>query len=176
MDCSFVTIARLNWMGGYDVKSATFDWEGPLKIAVRILASAADRCVYIYLRNLESMSRKRYPFFPEKIDSALLERLAKQILRQEEKLVSIELCPGVWNGLRRQVEVEKLERYADLERAMEEIRLNQQAELEARKLSTSRGMILWPTGGLAQKVIFRWAFLWGRIFRMMRAGKGSYSG
>ncbi|MEH6637308.1 MAG: hypothetical protein V7700_17445 [Halioglobus sp.] len=82
------------------------------------------------------MFRKRYQFSPEKIDSALLERLVKLILGQEEKLVSIELCPGVRNGLRRQVEVEKLERNADLEGAMEEMWLNQQAEPEARKLST----------------------------------------
>ncbi|MEP4484805.1 MAG: hypothetical protein ABJ013_04175 [Halioglobus sp.] len=120
----------------YEIKSATFDLEGPMKVGIRVEASATNRCVYIYLRNLEGMSTRRYQFAPERINSDLLDRLAKLLLRQESKLVKVEVCSNMRSVLREQVEAEKLERDADIARAMQEMLLERQAEADAKKLST----------------------------------------
>ncbi|MEP5568583.1 MAG: hypothetical protein ABJN62_12155 [Halioglobus sp.] len=120
----------------YEIRNATFELEGPLKVGVTIEASLADRCIYIYMRNVEGLAKKRYRFAPEKVDTALMERLARLILRQEETLVNVTLPNEVRNELSMQVMAERQEREKDLKIAIEEMRLERLAEVEARKLST----------------------------------------
>jgi hypothetical protein len=114
----------------YEISSANFKLEGPLKVRIGIVASPADRCIYIHLRNLEATPRKRYKFSAERVDTALLDRLSRLILRQETDLVTVELCPETRQRLRNQVENGRRERLEDLKNAFEERRLAQLAERE----------------------------------------------
>lgn len=93
----------------YEVRSATFTLEGPIQITIRLLADPARRCVYIDLRNIESQPVKRYKFAPEKLDDALLERIGRLLLRQESRLVSIDLDDSFRNELRLKLEAQKAE-------------------------------------------------------------------
>ncbi len=121
--------------GHYDVRSAVFELEGALKIGIRIDANPESGRISFYLLNLETMSTRKYEFSPEKIDESFLERLAKLLLRQESKLVSIKLCPDIRAGLRAKVQSDRIKREAELKIAFEELRIARLQELEDRKIS-----------------------------------------
>lgn len=71
----------------HDIRGATFILEGPMMAHVRITANPADKTIRFVLRNIEHEPVKRYSFAPEAIDDALLERVAKVLLRRVPKLV-----------------------------------------------------------------------------------------
>ncbi len=119
----------------YDIRNAVFELEGPLKVGVTIKASPSDRAIYVYLRNLEAESEKKYQFSPEKLDADLLERLGRVLLRKEDTLVNIELPEEIRNELAMQVEAEKIERDTQLKVAFEEMRIEREAEAEAKMFS-----------------------------------------
>ena len=108
----------------YDIRNAVFELEGPLKVGVTIKASPSDRAIYVYLRNLEAESEKKYQFSPEKLDADLLERLGRVLLRKDFR-----------NELAMQVEAEKIERDTQLRVAFEEMRIEREAEAEAKMFS-----------------------------------------
>lgn len=71
----------------HDIRGATFILEGPMTAHIRITANPAERGVRFILRNIEHQPVKRYSFSPEAIDEALLERVARVLLRQIPMLV-----------------------------------------------------------------------------------------
>lgn len=71
----------------HDIRGATFILEGPMTAHVRITANAADHTVRFVLRNIEHQPIKRYSFRPEAVDEALLESVAKVLLRRIPMLV-----------------------------------------------------------------------------------------
>ena len=105
-----------------------------MKVHIRFLADAAEKCVYIQLRNLESQPVKRYKFAPERVDEKLLERLASMLIRKESNLVEVEVCQDFRGELRRRIEEETRAKERDLAAAF--------AELEADKLKTQEAKLL----------------------------------
>jgi len=91
----------------YEPRGATFYIEGPMFIRIRLVAQAADRCVRVIIRNIEQQALKRYTFPPEELNSDLLERLARLLLREEEALVELTVSDEYRQVLRRQIDEEK---------------------------------------------------------------------
>lgn len=116
----------------HDICGATFTLEGPMPVHIRLEAAPADRCVYVHLLNLESQPYKRYKFSADKVDGALLERLAKLLVREESKLVEVEVSEGMRSELRRRLEIENRRREAELARAYAEMEAEKSAEREAK--------------------------------------------
>jgi len=116
----------------HDVSGATFTLEGPMPVHIRIEANPADQCVYVHLRNLEHQPYKRYKFSAEKVDLALLERLAKVLIREESQLVEVEVSDDFRSDLRRRLEIENRRKEEELARAYAEIEAEKQAALEAK--------------------------------------------
>lgn len=116
----------------HDVSGATFILEGPMPVHIRIEASPADQCIYVHLRNLEPQPYKRYKFSADKIDSALLERIAKVLVREESMLVEVEVSEDFRSELRRRLEIENRRREEELAKAFAEMEAEKRAELEAK--------------------------------------------
>jgi len=116
----------------HDVCGATFTLEGPMPVHIRIEADSADQCVYIHLRNLENQPYKRYNFPASKLDHTLLERLAKLLIREESKLVEVEVPDDFRSELRRRLEIENRQKEEELAKAYAEIEAEKQAEREAK--------------------------------------------
>ncbi len=116
------------------VRSANFSLEGPLRIQVRILAHAEDRCIYVYLRNLEDIPLKRYKFSPEQFSDDLLERMGRLLIREESTLVKVEVSDDLRQELRGKIESDKRRNEAELAEAF--------ADLEAEKLSQENSKIV----------------------------------
>lgn len=110
----------------YEVRGASFLLEGPLQIHIRILAHLEERCIHIYLRNLEDKPLKRHRFSPEDVNEALLERLTRVLLRKEKQLVEVSVSEEVRSDLRRQLEAEqqlKVQQLAEASAAREADRI-----------------------------------------------------
>jgi hypothetical protein len=116
----------------HDVSGATFTLEGPMPVHIRMEANPADQCVYVHLRNLEHQPYKRYKFPAEKVDPALLERIAKVLIREESQLVEVEVSDDFRSDLRRRLEIENRRKEEELARAYAEIEAEKQAALEAK--------------------------------------------
>ena len=130
----------------YNIRGAHFILEGPLKVHIRLLADAVDKCVYISLRNLEDQPIKRYKFAPEKISTELLERLARLLIREELFLVEVKQVPDdVRDELRRQVELDKVREEEDFAQAQAELEAERLAQKEARLVNRIRRKVVWKT-------------------------------
>ena len=90
----------------HDVVNARFILEGPLKAQIRLLASPEDKSIYIDLLNIESRPVKRYKLAPENVDEALLDRLARMLIREEETLVEVRISEDARAKLRKKLEEE----------------------------------------------------------------------
>jgi hypothetical protein len=122
----------------HDVRSATFTLEGPMRVYIRLLADAVDRCIYIDLRNIEQQAVKRYKFSPQQIDDVLLERLAQLLVRKESLLVNVEVSTNVRDELRRKLEIEKRRDEEDLARGLAILEAEKLAAEEARPINRAR--------------------------------------
>ena len=132
----------------YNIRGATFILEGPMKVHIRLLAHAADRCVYIGLRNLEDQPIKRYKFVPEKISAELLERLARLLIREEFFLVEVKpVADDVRDELRRQVELDKIREEQDIALARADLEAERLAEQEARLVNRIRRTVVCKARG-----------------------------
>ena len=135
----------------YNIGGATFILEGPMKVHIRILAHAADRCVYIGLRNLEDQPIKRYKFAPEKICDELLERLARLLIREELNLIEVKpVSDDVRDELRRQLELDKIREEEDLAQAYADLEAERLAEKEARLVNRVRRTVAGRTRGVLE--------------------------
>jgi rubrerythrin len=103
-----------------------------MPVHIRVEAAPADRCVYVHLLNLESQPYKRYKFSADKVDGALLERLAKLLVREESKLIEVEVSDDMRSELRRRLEIENRRREEELARAYAEMEAEKSAEREAK--------------------------------------------
>jgi hypothetical protein len=135
----------------YNIRGANFILEGPMKVHIRILAHAADRCVYIGLRNLEDQPIKRYKFAPEKLSNESLERLARLLIREELFLVEAKQVPDdVRDELRRQVELDKIREEEDLAQAHADLEAERLAEKEAKLVNRIRRKVAVKTRGVME--------------------------
>jgi len=135
----------------YNIRGANFILEGPLKVHIRLLAHAADRCVYISMRNLEDQAIKRYKFAPEEISTELLERLARMLIREELFLVEVKQVPDdVRDELRRQVELDKTREEEDLAQAQAALEAERLAAKEARLVNRIRRKVVLETRGVIE--------------------------
>jgi len=98
----------------HDIRGATFILEGPLTAHVRITANPADKSIRMVLRNIEHQSVKRYSFAPEAIDDALLERLARVLLRRIPMLVERTVPTALRARLQDQIAYDRQEAALDL--------------------------------------------------------------
>ena len=117
-----------------EVRGATFLLEGPMKVHIRIVADPSDKRLFINLRNLEDLPFKSYKFSPESVDEALLERLARVLIRQEPTLVAVKVCDTVREDLQRKIEVDKRQKEQDLAKAY--------ALLESEKLAENNAKLV----------------------------------
>jgi hypothetical protein len=101
----------------YEVRGATFLLEGPLRIHIRIKPHLEERCIHIYLRNLEDKPLKRHRFQPESVNEELLERLAQVLLRKQAQLVEVNVSDEVRSDLRRQLAAEDQRKQQELDEA-----------------------------------------------------------
>jgi hypothetical protein len=102
----------------HNVTAATFFLEGPVRVHIRLLADAAERCIHILLRNIEEQPVQRYRFAPQQVDQGLLERLGRVLIREETTLVKVEVNAEVREQLRQRIERDKRAREEDLASAM----------------------------------------------------------
>lgn len=116
----------------YEVRSATFTLEGPLQITIRLLADPAERCIYVDLRNIESQPIKRYKFMPDRVDEALLERIGRLLLREESRLVSVDLDDEFRNELRLKLQAQKEEQARALAEGLAYLEEQKQQEESSR--------------------------------------------
>lgn len=121
----------------YEIRAATFILEGPLTVQIRIRACAVDKCIYITLKNLEDRPLRRYTFAPESIDQALFERLAKVLIREEEKLVDMKVDAALRKNLQDQIERERLMKKNDISKAL----MAEQAEIAEKESSKKLDVI-----------------------------------
>ena len=118
----------------HEICGATFKLEGPLKVQIRLLASPADRCIYVDLLNLESQPMKRYKFPPEKVDDALLDRLARMLVREESVLVEVKISEDTREALRQKL--------AEQKRRLDEEQARADAAAEAERLAEEESGLL----------------------------------
>lgn len=111
----------------HDIRGATFILEGPMTAHIRISANPADKNVRFILRNIEHQPVKRYSFPPEDIDDALLERLAKVLLRRLPVLVDRQVDSAFRARLQDRIALDRHENARDMAQAL--------AEQEAGKLA-----------------------------------------
>ena len=116
----------------HEVLGATFTLEGPMPVHIRIEAKPADKCIYVHLRNLEAQPYKRYKFSAGQLDQALLERIAKVLIREESKLVEVEVSRDIRSELRRRLEIDNRRREEELAKAYAEIEAEKKAEAQAK--------------------------------------------
>ena len=125
----------------YNIRAGTFLLEGPVKVRVQILANATERCIEIDFRNLEDQPQKHYKFPPESIDNDFLDRLARVLTRDEEKLVEVQVSDQMREDLRRQVEADKKRSAEKLAQDYAYIANEKIAEEEAKLINrTKRAM------------------------------------
>lgn len=87
---------------------ATFILEGPLHIAVTLFADIEQQNIRITLRNLPDAGLQRHRFATEQLDTDLLDRLGRVILREEKYLVDPASVPEeTLAALRQKIEDEK---------------------------------------------------------------------
>ena len=135
----------------YNIRGATFILEGPLKVHIRVLAHAADRCIYISMRNLEDQAIKRYKFTPEEIDTELLERLARMLIREESFLVEVKQMPDdVRDELRRQVELDNIREAEGRAQAQADLEAERLAAKEAKLVNRIRRKVALETRGVIE--------------------------
>ena len=103
-----------------EVVAATFILEGPLRSHLRIVADPDDRAVHVMLRNLEATPTRSYRFEPGQLDPAMLERMARLMLRQERTLVQVEVSESVRRQLQARLAEEATARAAEIEQARRE--------------------------------------------------------
>ena len=130
----------------HNIRGATFLLEGPMKIHIRLLAQAADRCIYIDLRNLEDQPVKRYRFAPDKVDDELLERLARLLIREESRLVEVKVSDKLREELRLKLELEKRREEEDLAQAYAELEAEKLAENDDKLINRARRLVAEKTG------------------------------
>ena len=136
----------------YNIRGGTFLLEGPINVHMQIIAHPADKCVYINLRNLEDQPAKRYKFSPELIGYEFLERLARLLLREESKLVEVQVCDNVRDNLRRQVEADKRQNEEDLAQAYEHIEAERLAGEEARLINRTKKAMAEGVGRVSKAI------------------------
>ncbi len=89
-------------------EKATFILEGPLHISVTLFADIEQQNIRITLRNLPEAGLQRHRFATEQLDTDLLDRLGRVILREEKYLVDPANVPEeTLTALRQRIEEEK---------------------------------------------------------------------
>ena len=135
----------------HEVVNAGFVLEGPLRLQIRFIASAENKCIYVDLYNLDPQPKKRYKLPPEKLTDALLDRLARILMHEETQLVETRISDETRAELSRKVEEEKrrvAKAQAEAEAEREAERL---AEEEARLINRAKRSV---TGGI-KKILSR---------------------
>jgi len=136
----------------HQVVNATFILEGPLKVQIRLLASPEDRCIYVDLLNVETLPIKRYKLPPEKLDEALLDRLARMLMREESVLIEVKVSDDTRQQLRQKLEEER-RRQAEEQAKIDALAAAEQAaEEEARLINRARKSVKGLAGGLRKKL------------------------
>jgi hypothetical protein len=125
----------------HNIVNARFVLEGPLKVQIRLLASPEDRCLYLDLLNIEDRAVKRYKLSPENLDEALLDRVARMLVREEETLFAVKLSDDARAELRRQVEEDKQRKALELAEAEAQRKAARLAEEEAKLINRARNTV-----------------------------------
>jgi hypothetical protein len=81
---------------------------------------------------LESQPYKRYRLSAKRVNPALLERIAKVLIREESQRVEIEVSDDFRSDLRRRLEIENRRKQEELARAYAEIEAEKLVALEAK--------------------------------------------
>jgi hypothetical protein len=127
------------------IVSATFTVDGPLKVQMRLLASEEDQCIYIDLLNLDVLPVKRYKFTPQQIDDALLDRLARLLVREESRLIEVKVSEQTRAELQRKLAEEKRRLEEEQAAAEAHREAERQAEEEAKLINRAKRSV---SGGL----------------------------
>jgi hypothetical protein len=122
----------------HSVRGALFRLEGPMKAHIRIIARPEDKRIHINLRNIEDQPIKSYKLSPDLVDDALLERLARMLIREELQLVEVKVCDKVRDELRRRIEVEKRQKEDDLAQAYASLESERSAQNNARLVNRAK--------------------------------------
>lgn len=126
----------------YNIKGATFFLEGPMHIRFRIRASLADRCIYVDLRNLSQLKRKRYKFSGDELDESLFDRLTQVLLRKEEYLFPPNIGEVERDQLQKQLDIEQRLKDQDMTAAWQQQEARKQAEKEALLINRTKRTIV----------------------------------
>lgn len=135
----------------HNVANAIFVLEGPMKVQIRLLASPKDACIYVDLLNIEAQPVKRYKLPPEAVDEALLDRLARMLIREEQTLIAVKISDDARAALRRKLEEEKRRKAQELADAEAEREAERRAEEEAKLINRAKRTV---TGSI-KKILSR---------------------
>jgi hypothetical protein len=125
----------------YDICGATFHLEGPIEAHIRVSANLAEKCINIFVRNIESNPIKKYRVPPEKVDDDLLERLARLLIREESTLVEVKVCQSVRDEFQLQLEEHKRLEEAAIAKAYAEIQVERQEAEDAKLVNRTKRAI-----------------------------------
>jgi len=128
----------------YNICGATFILEGPMTARIRIVANPAERCIEVELRNFfQDPAPRRHRFEGAAFDEAILERLAKLLLRQIPQLIETSVSPELRDELRQQLDAEQARREQDLAAAHAERASAQRREAAEARLANRlrRGLV-----------------------------------
>jgi hypothetical protein len=114
----------------HDISGATFILEGPMMAHIRMTAHPADKSIRFVLRNIEHQPVKRYSFAPDAVDEALLENVAKVLLRRIPRLVERKVDSTLRARLQDRIAHDRDETAQDIAQAY--------AEREAAKLAEKK--------------------------------------
>ena len=122
-----------------------------MKVQIRLLASPKDACIYVDLLNIEAQPVKRYRLAPEDVDEALLDRLARMLIREEQTLIAVKISDDARAALRRKLEEEKRRKARELADAEAEREAERLAEEEAKLINRARRTV----AGSIKKILSR---------------------
>ena len=112
-----------------------------MPVQIRILSYPADRCIYVDFRNLEEEPQTRYRFDPDKMTMEIFERIAKILLRQEKKLIRVDISDDYRGELQKQLEIDRLSKEKHVAEGLAYLEAERLAEEEARLINRTKSAL-----------------------------------
>lgn len=117
----------------YGVTAALFEVEPAVPVTVALEADVDNSRVVLTLRNLDGFGVRRLNLAPQQLDEALLDRVARAVVREDMGLLREDLPEETRRMLQQKIREEQARREAEL-RAAEEAEARRKAEEQRRRI------------------------------------------
>lgn len=125
----------------YNIRSASFILDETMPANISVQAHLANRCVYVYLRNFTKEPFKKYRLAPEQLTPALLEKLARILLREEAELIKVSISDPVREKLQSQIKNDQLEKEKEIASGLAYLESVRLAEEEAKLVNRAKNAV-----------------------------------